>query len=241
MKLKRILLKLSGEYLGDENGVGISYEKLEMYSNEILKAYELSTQIAIVIGGGNIFRGLKGSKSGFDRVIGDQIGMLATVINSLALKWSLERKNIKVKVYSAFVVNSYTELYNSQKVIKDLEQGFVCLLSGGTGNPYFTTDTAGALRAIEIKADALLKGTKVDGIYDSDPLKNPKAKLYKTISYKLAIQKNLEVMDITAFTLCQENNMPIIVFNINKKENLVNIIKGNICGTVVKGTVNDGF
>lgn len=234
MKFKRILLKLSGEYLGDDSGMGINYSKLKLYSDEIFRVYKHNVQIAIVIGGGNIFRGIKGVEAGFDRVTGDRMGMLATVINSLALKWALEQKNIKVKVYSAFVINSYTELYNSEKVIKDLEDNYVCILSGGTGNPYFTTDTAGALRAIEIKADVFLKGTKVDGVYDSDPFKNNSAKLFKFLSYDEAFNRKLQVMDITAFTLCSENKMPIIVFNINKKGNLFKIIKGENIGTIIK-------
>jgi len=234
MKYQRILLKLSGESLMGSEGYGIDTNNLMHYVNEIAQAVNMGIEIAIVIGGGNIFRGLKGSKQGFDRVKGDQMGMLATVINSLALNSAFESIGIASKVYTAIRMEPVGELYQKEKVIEALKQKKVCIIAGGTGNPYFTTDTASALRAIEIEANALLKGTRVDGIYTADPEKEPQAIKYKQLSFTEAYEKKLQVMDLTAFTLCQENNMPIVVFDINKKGNLAELLQGTEVGTIVK-------
>jgi len=230
----RILLKLSGESLMGSEGYGIDTNNLMHYVNEIAQAVNMGIEIGIVIGGGNIFRGLKGSKQGFDRVKGDQMGMLATVINSLALNSAFESIGVASKVYTAIRMEPVGELYQKDKVMEVLKQKKVCIIAGGTGNPYFTTDTASALRAIEIEADALLKGTRVDGIYTADPEKDPQAIKFKQLTFDEAYEKKLQVMDLTAFTLCQENNMPIVVFDINKKGNLVDLLKGKEVGTIVK-------
>jgi len=190
-------------------------------------------QTAIVIGGGNIFRGLQGAAQGFDRVQGDYMGMLATVINSLALQGELEKQGLKVKLLSGLFIDPITETPNRQKAIKYLENGYVVIIAGGTGNPFFTTDSASALRALEIKADVLLKGTRVDGIYSADPKKDPTATKFETLTFDEAYEKNLNVMDMTAFTLCKENNLPILVFDMNKKGNLEKIVAGEKIGTLV--------
>ncbi|NSW45734.1 MAG: UMP kinase [Bacteroidales bacterium] len=234
MMYHRILLKLSGESLMGSEGYGIDSSNLMHYVNEIAQAVNMGIEIGIVIGGGNIFRGLKGSKQGFDRVKGDQMGMLATVINSLALNSAFESIGIASKVYTAIRMEPVGELYQKDKVLEALKQKKVCIIAGGTGNPYFTTDTASALRAIEIEANALLKGTRVDGIYTADPEKDPQAVKYKQLSFTEAYEKKLQVMDLTAFTLCQENKMPIVVFDINKKGNLVELLQGKDVGTIVK-------
>lgn len=232
-KYSRILLKLSGESLMGDKSYGIDTTAVLHYVSEVKSALNKGVQIAIVIGGGNIFRGLKGTKQGFDRVKGDQMGMLATVINSLALQSVLETEGIPSKVFTATCMEPIATLYQKEKVISSLKQGIVCILAGGTGNPFFTTDTAAALRAVEIEADVLLKGTRVDGIYSDDPEKNPEAVKYKEISFDEAYQKNLQVMDLTAFTMCKENKMPIIVFDINKKGNLLSLLNGEPIGTIV--------
>jgi uridylate kinase len=233
MKYKRVLLKLSGESLMGKASYGIDPEMLHGYALEISEVYRKGVQLAIVIGGGNIFRGLKGSLQGFDRQTGDYMGMLATVINSIALQAELERLDVKVKLMSALKIEGLAEKTNGLKAIKYLESGFLLILSGGTGNPYFTTDTASALRAVEIKADAVLKGTRVDGVYTDDPEKNPAAKKYDRLTFREAYEKDLKIMDLTAFTLCEENNIPIVVFNMNQPGNLKRILGGETLGTVV--------
>lgn len=232
-KYKRILLKLSGEALMGTDNYGIDANTLATYAEQINKVVEKGVQVGIVIGGGNIFRGLAGTQQGFDRVKGDQMGMLATVINSLALQQALENAGVKAKVYSAIRMEPVCEYYMKEHVIADLEEGFVTILSAGTGNPYFTTDSASALRAVEIEADALLKGTRVDGVYTADPEKDPSATKYSALSFDEAYEKRLRVMDMTAFTLCQENDLPIEVFNMNARGDLEKLLSGEQVGTVV--------
>lgn len=236
MKLKRILLKLSGEALEGKQGYGIDPDRLMEYATEIKSVAAKGIQVAIVIGGGNIFRGLQGTKYGVDRVQGDYMGMLATVINSMALQDALVKLGLKVKHLGGLSIDPLCSKMSRPKAIKYLEQGYVVVISGGTGNPYFTTDTASALRAIEIKADAILKGTRVDGVYTADPEKDPKAKKFDTLSFDEAYKKNLKIMDLTAFTLCRENDLPIIVFNMNTKGNLLKLLQGKKVGTVVKNS-----
>jgi len=233
MKYKRVLLKLSGESLMGKASYGIDPERLQEYAREISEVYNKGVQLAIVIGGGNIFRGLKGSLQGFDRQTGDYMGMLATVINSLALQTVLETLGVKVKLMSALKIEGLAEKTNGLKAIKYLESGYLVILSGGTGNPYFTTDTASALRAVEIKADAMLKGTRVEGVYTDDPEKNPSAKKYDRLTFREAYEKDLKIMDLTAFTLCEENNIPLVVFNMNQPGNLKKLLDGEKLGTVV--------
>ena len=231
---KRILLKLSGESLMGEKQYGIDEKRLGEYASQIAEIVEMGVQVGIVIGGGNIFRGLSGTSKGFDRVQGDQMGMLATVINSMALQDALEKTGLKVKHLGGIAIDPICGRMSRKQAICYLEEGYVVLISGGTGNPYFTTDSASALRAVEIKADAILKGTRVDGVYTADPEKDKKAKKYDTLSFDEAYQKNLKIMDLTAFTLCKENNLPIIVFNMNQKGNLLKIIQGKKTGTIVQ-------
>ena len=233
MQYKRILLKLSGEALMGNNGYGINPEILTAYCSDIVAIVRQKVQTAIVIGGGNIFRGLQGAARGFDRVQGDYMGMLATVINSLALQGELEKQGLKVKLLSGLFIDPITETPNRQKAIKYLENGYVVIIAGGTGNPFFTTDSASALRALEIQADVLLKGTRVDGIYSADPKKDPAATKFETLTFDEAYEKNLNVMDMTAFTLCKENNLPILVFDMNKKGNLEKVVAGEKIGTLV--------
>jgi uridylate kinase len=234
MKFKRILLKLSGEALQGDQQYGFDPEMLMDYAKEVKTAVDEKIQVAIVIGGGNIFRGLLGTTGGTDRVQGDYMGMLATVINSMALQDAFTRLEIRSKVLSGLAIDPVCERMSSAKAIEFLDQGFVVIIAGGTGNPYFTTDTASALRALEIKADAILKGTRVDGVYSSDPEKDPKAVKYDSLSFNEAYEKGLKIMDLTAFTLCRENNLPILVFNMNVKGNLLKIIKGDKIGTIVQ-------
>jgi uridylate kinase len=234
MKLKRILLKLSGEALEGKQGYGIDPGRLTDYAGEIQSAAAKGLQIAVVVGGGNIFRGLQGTKDGLDREQGDYMGMLATIINSMALQDALEKLDVKVKHLGGLPVDPVCERMSRNKAICYLQEGYVVLISGGTGNPYFTTDTASALRAIEIKADAILKGTRVDGVYTADPEKDKMAKKYETLSFDEAYKKNLKIMDLTAFALCKENNMPLIVFNMNKKGNLLKLVQGKKIGTIVQ-------
>lgn len=234
MKYKRILLKLSGEALQGDGNTGISSIVLKQYVEQIIEISHLGCETAIVIGGGNIFRGLSGLDEGYDRVKGDQMGMLATVINSLALESEFQRQGIKAKAYTSIRMEPVAELYRRDMVLEAMNSGTIVILAGGTGNPFFTTDTAAALRAVEIGADVLIKGTRVDGVYDSDPEINPEAVKYDTISFDKAIDKDLKIMDQTAFTMCRENNMPIIVFNMNKGAQLKDIIKGKSCGTLIK-------
>jgi uridylate kinase len=212
---------------------GIDPARLQVYAREIAEVHNKGVQLAIVIGGGNIFRGLKGSLQGFDRQTGDYMGMLATVINSLALQSALERLDVKVKLMSGLPVEGLAEKIEGRTAIRYLDSGFLVILSGGTGNPYFTTDTASALRAVEIGADAVLKGTRVDGVYSDDPEKNPDAKKYDHLTFREAYEKDLKIMDLTAFTLCEENNIPIVVFNMNQPGNLTKILDGAKLGTIV--------
>ncbi len=233
MQYSRILLKLSGEALSGNGNYGIDDNVLEKYAGEIIEATRKGCEIAVVTGGGNIFRGIRGTESGFDRVKGDQMGMLATVINSLALESAITKKGGQAKVFTSIRMEPVGELYNRDRVLEAMTAGTVCLLSGGTGNPFFTTDTAAALRAVEIQADVLLKGTRVDGVYTSDPEKDPGAKRFDKISYEEAIDRRLKVMDTTAFTMCRENNMPLIVFDMNKPGNLNKLVNGGKVGTIV--------
>lgn len=230
---KRILLKLSGEDLLGKQKFGIDPDVLSRLADEIIEVKNLGVQIAIVIGGGNIFRGVAGIKQGFDQVTGDQMGMLATLINSLALQSTLEKRNVHTRLLSAIRIEEIAEPYIRRRAIRHLEKGRIIILGAGTGHPYFTTDTAAALRAIEIGADVILKGTRVDGIYDSDPEKNKEAFKFTEINYMDVIKMGLRVMDLTAFTLCQENKIPIIVFNMNIPGNLKRIILGEKIGTKV--------
>lgn len=230
---KRVLLKLSGEALQGDGKQGINPDILVRYSQEIKLVVEKGIQLGIVVGGGNIFRGLCGTTQGFDRVKGDQMGMLATVINSLAIQSGLESVGVKAKVLTAIRMEPAGEYYSSAKAIEYMEQGHVVIVAGGTGNPFFTTDTAAALRAVELKADVLLKGTKVDGIYTADPKKDANATRFETITYDKAYSCNLQVMDLTAFTLCKENNLPTIVFDMNGQGNLAKVVAGETLGTLV--------
>jgi len=233
MKYKRILLKLSGESLAGKGNHGISDDMLEEYASQVIEIAKMGCEVGIVIGGGNIFRGLRGTESGFDRVKGDQMGMLATVINSIALESVISRLGGKAKVFTSIRMEPVGELYNRDKVLECMNDGVICILSGGTGNPFFTTDSASALRAVEIGADLLLKGTRVDGVYTADPEKDPKAKKFDNISFAEVLEKRLKVMDSTAFSMCWDNNMPIIVFDMNKPGNLKKIIEGKKIGTFV--------
>ena len=234
MKLKRILLKLSGEALEGSQQYGIDPQRLSEYAGEIKSVVDEKLEVAIVIGGGNIYRGLQGTSDGMDRVQGDYMGMIATVINGMAIQAALEKIGVSSKLMSGIAIESICEPMSSRKAIEYLDAGYVVIISGGTGNPYFTTDTASALRAIEIKADAILKGTRVDGVYTADPEKDPDAVKYDTLSFHEAISKGLKIMDLTAFTLCKENSMPIVVFNMNETGNLLKLSRGEKIGTVVR-------
>lgn len=233
MKYKRVLLKLSGEALMGNQQYGIDPQRLNDYAEEIAAAHKAGAQIAIVIGGGNIFRGLQGASKGMDRIQGDYMGMLATVINSMAIQSALQSKGVKTALLSGLYIDRIAESMSSPKAIKFLEEGYVVVIGGGTGNPFFTTDTGSALRAVEVKADIILKGTRVDGIYTADPEKDPTATKYETITYDEAYNKNLKVMDLTAFTMCKENNMPMLVFDMNTKGNLLKVLNGEKIGTLV--------
>jgi uridylate kinase len=233
MKYSRILLKLSGEALMGKISHGISKAVLEEYTSQIIEIVNDGCEVAIVIGGGNIFRGLSGSESGFDRMKGDQMGMLATIINSLALESEIKSQGGKARVFTSIRMEPVGEFYNRDKVTEALKSKTICLLSGGTGNPYFTTDTAAALRAVEISAEVLLKGTRVDGVFTADPEKDPKAQKYEEISFAEVLSKRLKVMDSTAFTMCRDNNMPIIVFDMNTRGNLKSVVDGIKNGTLI--------
>lgn len=233
MKFKRILLKLSGESLMGQQGYGIDPERLNDYARQIKEVSEMGVQIGIVIGGGNIFRGLSGSQKGFDRVKGDQMGMCATVINSLALSSALGAIGVKNKVLTAIRMEPIGEFYTKWRAIEAMEQGYVCIFSAGTGSPYFTTDTGSSLRGIEIEADVMLKGTRVDGVYTADPEKDPTAKKYHDITYADVIAQGLKVMDISATAMCMENNLPIYVFNMDVVGNLKKVMEGEEIGTLV--------
>jgi uridylate kinase len=234
MKYKRILLKISGESLMGENQFGIDNKVLTRYANEIKSVVAQKVQIAVVIGGGNIFRGLQAAEGGMDRVQGDYMGMLATVINSMALQAALEGMGVFTRLQSAIKMEAICEPFIRRRAVRHLEKGRVVIFGAGTGNPYFTTDTAASLRAIEIEADVILKGTRVDGIYTADPEKDKKAKKFDKITFEEVYKRDLKVMDMTAFTLCQENNLPIIVFDMNKKGNLMKVVKGDNVGTIVE-------
>lgn len=231
---KRILLKLSGESLMGSQQYGIDPEAAKSYAREVQTVVEQNFQLAIVIGGGNIFRGLNAEKSGIDRVQGDYMGMLATVINGVALQDAIEQLGIQTRLMSAIEMNKISEPYIRRKAIRHLEKGRVVIFGAGTGNPYFTTDTAAALRATEINADVILKGTRVDGVYSADPEIDPTAVKYDELSFQTALDKNLRVMDLTAFTMCKENKLPVIVFDINEPGNLLKIVKGEKLGTLVQ-------
>ena len=229
----RILLKLSGESLMGQKGYGIDENRLMEYAYQIKEIADRGVQIGIVIGGGNIFRGLSGAQKGFDRVKGDQMGMLATVINSLALSSALESLGQKVRVLTAVRMEPIGDFYNKAKAIRLLNKGNIVIMAAGTGNPYFTTDTGSSLRAIEIEADVMFKGTRVDGIYTADPEKDPNATKFTEISYDEVLARGLKVMDLTAICMCKENNMPIYVFNMDQKGNLLRVINGENIGTLV--------
>ena len=233
MKYSRILLKLSGESLSGTGKNGISDAVLNEYAKQIIVVVNKGCEVAIVIGGGNIFRGLSGTESGYDRLKGDQMGMLATIINSLALESTINRLGARAKVFTSIRMEPVGELYNRDRVNEAMKNKTVCILSGGTGNPFFTTDTAAALRAIETGVDVLLKGTRVDGVYTSDPEKDPSAAKFDRISFEEVINRRLKVMDSTAFTMCRENNMPLVVFDMNKAGNLSKLIEGDAIGTLV--------
>lgn len=235
IRYQRILLKLSGESLMGSNHFGIDAEMLKVYAAQIKGLLDLKVQVAVVIGGGNIFRGLQAEKSGIERVQGDYMGMLATVINGMALQSSLEAVGIHTRLISAIEMKEVAEPYIRRRAIRHLEKGRVVIFSAGTGSPYFTTDSAAALRASEIKADVILKGTRVDGIYDSDPLKDPTAVRFDQLTFEKVIRLGLKVMDMTAFTLCQENNIPIVVFDVHNEDNLRRIVTGERIGTLVEG------
>lgn len=233
MKYKRILLKLSGEALMGEQQYGIDPKRLQEYAREVRSIVDLGIEVAIVIGGGNIFRGLQGVGQGMDRVQGDHMGMLATVINSLALQSAMEEAGMDTRVQSAIKINEVAEPFIRRRAIRHLEKGRVVIFGGGTGNPYFTTDSAAVLRAIEIKADVILKGTRVDGIYTADPEKDSTATKFDSLSFSEVLRLGLKVMDTTAFTLSQENKLPIVVFDMNTRGNLIRIVKGEEIGTTV--------
>lgn len=231
MKYKRILLKLSGESVGGADGNGLDSKVLTSYARQIRKVTDSGCQVAIVIGGGNIFRGLGGSGEGYDRYKGDQMGMLATVINSLAIESFLSREGCRAKVFTSIRMEPVGELYHRDRVWEAMNNGNVCILAGGTGNPFFTTDTAAALRATELGCEVLLKGTRVDGVYTADPEKDPSAVRYETLTFDEAMEKKLKVMDQTAFSMCSENKMPVIVFDMNTEGNLEAVTSGMKCGT----------
>ena len=232
-KYKRVLLKLSGEALMGDQGFGIDPQIVLRIANEVKDVHALGVQIAIVIGGGNIFRGIKASEEGFDRVTADHMGMLATVVNALAIQDALEKMNVFTRVQSAIEMKQVAEMYIRRRAVRHLEKGRVVIFAAGTGNPYFSTDTTAALRAMEIKAEVILKATKVDGIYDADPVKVPSAKMYHEVSYMEVLTRGLAVMDSTAISLCKDNQVPIIVFNMNTKGNIRRVIEGEKIGTVV--------
>lgn len=233
VKYKRILLKLSGESLAGKQGSGFDAVVLQSFAEDIMEVNEQGVQVAIVLGGGNIFRGLKGNNTGVGRLQGDYMGMLATVINSLALQAVLQEKGMKVKVLSGIEIEPLAERMSGMRAIEYLNKGNIVIIAGGTGNPFFTTDSAAALRAIEVQADVLLKGTRVNGVYSADPEKHPDAVKYDHLTFDEAYKKNLAIMDMTAFTLCKENKMALVVYNAERKGNLLKIIEGHEIGTLV--------
>lgn len=235
MKFKRVLLKLSGEALMGEKSYGIDIDRVAQYAKDIQAVHARGIEIALVIGGGNIYRGLSAEKAGMDRVQADYMGMLATVINSMALQDALEKTGVKTRLLTAIKMEQICEPFIRRRAVRHLEKGRIVIFGAGTGNPYFTTDTAASLRAIEINADVVMKGTRVDGIYTADPLKDSSATRYDEISFDEVYQKNLNVMDMTAFTLCQENKLPIVVFDMNKPGNFMRLAEGEPIGTLVRG------
>jgi uridylate kinase len=238
-KYRRILLKLSGEALGGEGALGICPEAIHEMARQVREVREMGVEVVVVVGGGNIFRGLQGSEKGIDRVTGDYMGMLGTVINALALQDALEKEGVETRVQSAITMEEVAEPFIRRRAVRHLEKGRVVIFGGGTGNPYFSTDTTAALRANEMDADVILKATKVDGVYDSDPKKNPKAKRYARVTYLDALQQQLKVMDSTAFSLCMDNEMPIIVFNFFEPGNLARVVRGEEVGTLVTSSKKD--
>lgn len=234
MNYRRILLKLSGESLMGNDNYGIDYKMVRHFASEIKSVAEQGVQVGVVIGGGNIFRGVQGAGKGFDRRQGDQMGMLATVINAMALQAVLEELQVPATVLSAVEIESVAEKTSWRKAVRLLESGHVVILGGGTGNPFFTTDSGAALRAVEIKADLLLKGTRVDGVYTADPEKDPDAVKYANLSFDEAYSKHLKIMDMTAFTLCKENNMPVYVYDANRPGNLLKVLNGEPIGTLLR-------
>ena len=233
IKYKRVLLKLSGESLMGKNGYGIDPQVLNFFADEIKKVHDTGVQLGIVIGGGNIYRGLNAAELGIDRVTGDQMGMLATMINSLALQNAVEHKGTDSRLMSSIQMHEVAEPYIRRRAIRHFEKGRVVIFGAGTGHPYFSTDTAASLRAVEIEANVIIKGTRVDGVFDSDPEKNPDAFRYETISYLDVLKKNLRVMDLTAVSLCQENKLPMVVFNMDIPDNLLRLVRGENIGTVI--------
>jgi uridylate kinase len=233
LKYKRVLLKLSGESLMGSQNYGIDNDVIEFFAAEIQKAYNTGVELGIVIGGGNIYRGLSASSQGIDRATGDQMGMLATVINSLALQNAIEKRGIITRLMTAINMEAIAEPYIRRRAIRHLEKKRIVILGAGTGHPFFSTDTAASLRAVEINADVIVKGTRVDGVFDSDPEKNPKAFKFDNISYLDILKKNLRIMDLTAVSLCQENNLPMIVFNMDVPDNLLKLVKGEEVGTLI--------
>ena len=233
MKYKRILLKLSGEALMGNNSHGIDPERIEQYAHEIKKVHDMGVEIAIVIGGGNIYRGVDAERTGIDRVQGDYMGMLATVINAMALQSIFEKHGMYTRLMSGIKMEQVCEPFIKRRAVRHIEKGRVVIFGAGIGNPYFTTDSTASLRAIEIQAEVVLKGTRVDGVYTADQEKDPEATRYTTLSFQEAYEKGLNIMDMTAFTLCQENNLPIIVFNMNKPGNLLALVNGENAGTLI--------
>ncbi len=234
MKYKRILLKLSGEALMGDKQFGIDNNRIEQYAKEIKEVRDAGVEVAIVIGGGNIFRGVQAAEGGMERTQGDYMGMLATMINSMALQAALEKMGVYTRLQSAIEMKEIAEPFIKRRAVRHLEKGRVVIFGAGTGNPFFTTDTAASLRAVEVEADVILKGTRVDGIYTADPEKDPEAKKYDRITFNEVYEKGLTIMDLTAFTLCNENKLPIIVFDMNKPGNLRQVIEGNTVGTLVE-------
>ena len=235
MKYKRILLKLSGESLMGSQQYGIDPQMLEQYAADIHEVVQRGVQVGIVIGGGNIFRGLSGSAKGMDRVQGDYMGMMATLINSMALQAELEKQGMRTELLGGLAIEPICRQMSRRRAVEAMEEGRVVIIGGGTGNPYFTTDTASTLRAIEVQADIILKGTRVDGVYTADPEKDPTATKYGTLTFAEAMGKKLKVMDLTAFALCEENGLPIYVFDMNRRGNLLRVVQGEEVGTLVKG------
>jgi uridylate kinase len=238
-RYRRILIKLSGEALGGEGALGICPEAIHEMARQVREVREMGVEVVIVVGGGNIFRGLQGSERGIERVTGDYMGMLGTVINALALQDALEKQGVETRVQSAITMEEVAEPFIRRRAVRHLEKGRVVIFGGGTGNPYFSTDTTAALRGNEMDVDVILKATKVDGVYDSDPKKNPKAKRYPRVKYIDALQQQLKVMDSTAFSLCMDNEMPIIVFNFFEPGNLARVVRGERVGTLVTSSLKD--